>query len=165
MTRRKITEETDKPLLEAWKKRQPETPRELGAFVRELVEDYDHDYGTIIHAMHAAMVAAFQVIQRGPQGGITGFQANCLMWMLVEEFGPYEEGAPLRLVNMNDMLFPQYAHKFSKTIPGRLWSELQERAKESLADEEAHAHPDVVRHWKSIVAGRVPFGYTVEPEN
>lgn len=163
---RQITEKNDKAVLDAWKAeaREVKTPEQLAVFVTHLTTDYEHDYGTIVHAIHAAMKAAMRVVDSSPQGGITGFQASCIGWMQVKDLFMVRDGDPLRLVNYSDMLYPQYEDKFAKQISPRTWEMLQKEAKEKLADD-ASAHPNVKAHWETIAAGRVPFGYTVAAEH
>ena len=72
-----ITEEMG--IHKEWMKRARDmTMADLPEFLRELTEDYDHDYGTICHAIAAAAVAAAWSVERTPQGGITGFQAGAI---------------------------------------------------------------------------------------
>lgn len=163
---KQITEENDRATLDAWKAeaREVKTPEQLTAFVTKLTTEYEHDYGTIVHAMHAAMKAAMQVVDSSPQGGITGFQASCLGWMQVKDLFMVRDGDPLRLVNYSDMLYPQYAEKFASRISTATWEKLQKEAKDNL-EREREAHPNVKAHWETIAAGRVPFGYEVATEH
>lgn len=160
MTKR-LDEEKDKAILEVWKEEASniETPDQLAAFVTKLTTEYEHDYGTICHAMHAAMKAAMRVVDKSPQGGITGFQASCIGWMQVSDLFMIRKEDPVRLVNYADLLFPQYEEKFT-SISAKTWEHLQAEAKKNLA-EGGDAHPDVHAHWQSIAAGSVPFGLRV----
>jgi hypothetical protein len=136
------------------------TLEKLPAFLEKLVS-HKHDYGTICRAIAAAGVAAAYAVEKSPQGGITGFQASCIMWDLITGWDEGKEGKPIRLVDYEDMLYPQYAHKFRSITP-ETWAHLQAKAKEKLATSPTAA-ARVVAHWKSIAAGEVPFGYTVGP--
>ena len=40
----------------------------------------------------------------------------------------------------------------------------RESTADKLSEKEEHVHPHVVAHWKSIVDGQIPFGYTIEGE-
>lgn len=161
--RRKPTPVTEdhKAVLESWKKEAGsiKTPRQLARFVRKLTRNYQHDYGTIIHAMDAAMSAAMHVVDSSPQGGITGFQASCLGWQQVERYFSVPPGTPMRLVDYSDMLYPQYADKFRPVISKATWKWLQQEAQRIRADK--GASPQVKAHLDSILAGQVPFGYSV----
>ena len=66
---------------------------------------------------------------------------------------------PMKLLDIDDMLFPQKKDDFT-TISKEAWKRLQEKAFKELRSNEG-AHPDVIRHWKEIVGGKVPFGYSV----
>lgn len=137
-----------------------ETKDDLVNLIDEITS-YKHDYGTIVYGCMAAMKAAFRVVDNGPQGGITGFQAGCLGWECIHEFMAID--SPARLVDYNHMLYPQYQDNFEKTITSDTWDHLQKKAKEELASGKAEgAHPDVVGHWKTIAEGRIPFGYSIK---
>lgn len=133
---------------------------DLNALLKEIVE-FNHDYGTIVYGCMAAMKAAFNVVNNGPQGGITGFQAGCLGWECVREFLSIR--GPAKLLDYENMLFPQYRSHFTKTISASIWRHLQSEAKKNLA--EPRGVSEVRAHWQSIVDGRVPFGYRVEEDD
>ena len=152
-----ITEEMD--VHKDWYKQAKEQTREtLTDFIDHLSNDYEHDYGTICHALTAGAIATAWVINRGPQGGITGFQAGAVMWEFIRNWNHVE--GPLRLVDYKNMLYPQYEDDFQKTMSKDAWEYLQKKAKEGLAD--TGGTPNVRMHWQSIVDGIVPFGYKIE---
>ena len=62
------------------------------------------------------------------------------------------------------MLYPQYEYKYEKTIDKITWENLQKAAKKNL-EESPDAHPDVIKHWQSIVDGNIPFGYKIKKED
>lgn len=136
------------------------TPETLPAFLEHVMGDYGHDYGTACHALTACALAAAWAANHHPgsRGGITGFQAGCVMWGFVQHWQNIK--GPVRLVEYEKMLYPQYEEKFQKTITPDTWKWLCEQAAEKLKDQE-NVHPDVVMHWGRIMAGEVPFGYTV----
>ena len=162
-----ITEEMG--VHNSWYEARPKTPTELAEFVTKLLTDYNHDYGTICHAVAAAAVAAARTVNADEkQGGITGFQAGAIMWQFVKHW-LHEEG-PMRMQRMEHLLFPQYADDF-RTISLETFRWLQDEAAKKLSegrikldpDEDGvSAHPDVVAHWKRIVAGEVPFGLRIK---
>ncbi|MBI2449674.1 hypothetical protein HYV49_05250 [Candidatus Pacearchaeota archaeon] len=140
----------------------------LPEFMRHLSEDYDHDYGTICHAITASALAAATAFDRGPQGGITGFQAGCIMWEFILHWNALgvPNDSPLKLVQYYNMLYPQYENQFQKTISESTWKYLQEQAKKYIAEStEEKTDTEVWKHWKSIVDGMIPFGYTVRQKN
>lgn len=164
MKKQILKEETSKEIFEAWeqKTKSLKTIDDLSGFIKSLLDEYEHDYGTIIHACFHAMMATFRFMNNGPQGGVTGFQASCLGWMFVKNFIAMEDG-PMKLLTFREMLYPAYADNFRKNISKDTWEFLQKEAKKNLEDTE-EAHPKVVEHWKSIVAGEVPFGFKVVEE-
>lgn len=135
------------------------TPQEAADFIQHLLEDYRHDYGTIVHACAlGALAGAYAVNNDSVQGGLTGAQAGFVHWMFLKAWSHLE--GPARLVRYENMLYPQYDREFDKTIDARTWEWLQEQAKQKLA-EGRDAHPDIKLHWQNIAAGYPPFGYTV----
>lgn len=149
---------------EWYKEAKTTTIKTLPKFIKKL-SGYHHDYGTICHAIAAASLAAGHAIDHSKHGGITGFQASCVMWEYIQKWMQMEN-KPLRLVEYENMLYPQYRYRFC-TISKETWAWLQKEAKEKLKhnskqDKQVKAHSDVVAYWQSIVDGQVPFGYTIE---
>lgn len=158
MSKKQITEEMG--IQKEWyKKAKNMNTEELPEFIRELTEDYSHDYGTICHAIAAGAVATAWAINNTPTGGITGFQAGAIMWEFIREWMSYDK-KPMRLIDYGDMLYPQYEDKFKK-ISEDTWIWLQEQAERNLK-ENSNSHPNVVAHWQSIVDGNIPFGFEIE---
>lgn len=154
-----ITEEMK--IHEEWyKEAKKVTLEKLPGFINHLMNDYRHDYGTICHAMAAGGIATMWAIDKAPQGGITGFQAGCIMWEFIRHWNYSYNKCGLRLVDYDDMLYPQYYDRFQKTISKSVWESLQAEARQHLANN-GGAVTAVTAHWKSIVDGEVPFGYTV----
>ena len=161
MSRKPITE--DMNLQDEWyKKAKSMKPEDLPEFFRHLTEDYHHDYGTVCHAMAAIGLAAMWAFNKseGARGGITGFQAGCVMWEVIRHMNYEDNKCGLRLLNMDDLLYPQYEHKFC-SISSDTWETVKKEAQKRLI-ERGTAHPDVVAHWKSIVNGKIPFGLRIE---
>lgn len=131
--------------------------KELNNLLDEIIE-YGHDYGSIVYGCMAAMKAAFNVVERSPNGGITGFQAGCIGWECVHEFMMTKP--PCKLIDYNNMLYPQYQDKFEKTISQTTWDALQKKAGENL-NEKRSASDNIVAHWQSVRDGKIPFGFTI----
>lgn len=136
-----------------------QTIETLPAFIEKLTQ-YPHDYGTVCRAMAAVGVAAMRAFNKSPAGGITGFQAWCVMWDVIEGLETCDAG-PKQLVSYSKMLYPQYADRFEKRISPDTWGWLQKEAAEKIEEDAGTASELVVAHWRSIVAGTVPFGYAV----
>lgn len=153
----KITEEMG--IHKQWYEEAREmTVEGLPAFIDKLTTAYQHDYGTICHACAAGAVAAASAINKSPSGGITGFQAGAIMWEFMRHWNHVE--GPARLLDYNDLLFPQMEYKFRSISPDT-WKDVQEKAQANLANGKDHVHPDVLAHWQSIAGGAVPFGLQV----
>lgn len=135
----------------------------LQEFVRKLVGDYEHDYGTICHAMAASMCAAMSAVDKSSQGGITGFQAGCVQWEVLKH--AFRISAPARLLQYEDMLYPQNKDKFT-SISEETWSSIRGLAAKQLASDCTYMHPSVKAHMVSIAElGQVPFGLTVSKDS
>lgn len=199
----------------------------LPAFLRRIMDDYSHDYGTICHAFATGAIATCKAMDRHPGGGITGFQAGAVMWQFIREWNNSGNKTSMRLVDYDNFLYPQYSDKFQKTLDKSTWLAIQKQASievedankkfaDYLVENEKYKadisafvaeYPDyydrkeyydplgmgtgdqweaeekkkasgfkfapqepykpvyedsrVYRHWLSIIAGKVPFGYIV----
>lgn len=166
MEKQQITEEMG--IHKEWyKNAADQTLDTLMGFINHLMNDYQHDYGTICHAMAASMMATMWAINHSDSGGITGFQASHVMWQLVRNICFRSNKTGLRIIDYDDMLFPQYAYKFDKVMSSEQFEILQEEAQKRIAENEENehkAHPKVLEHWASIASGIPPFGYKVELE-
>lgn len=131
---------------------------DLTAFLKDVEENYNTDYGGAPRAIAQASLAVAWHL--AGVFGITGFQAGYTMWDFVHDWSYSNNKTGLRITDYDDMLYPQYAYRFEKTIPTWVWEEMQKEARERLNDKRS-AHPDVRAHWQSIVDGVVPFGYTI----
>lgn len=149
------------------------TADELVEFINFL-SNHPLNYGTVVYAQCAAMLATQHVMNVGEQGGITGFQAGFIAWEMVRKFMMVGD-CGLSLRDWEKMLYPQYADRFDKTIPRDIFEELQEKAKKRIEEDDSIAqetkdkygyglHPEVRKHMESIVNGVVPFGYTIIDE-
>ncbi len=159
---KKLQEENSKDLIEQWNKEAKgiKTPDELAQFVTKLTTEYEHDYGTIVRAVTAAMLAGFSVVDKSPQGGITGFQAGFIGWDMVKEFMSIQGAA--KILDYDNLLYPQYADKFEKTLTAEIWGVTQQKAKDNLAESNEHTNHNVISHWESIAAGELPFGFVIK---
>lgn len=138
------------------------TPEELLCFVSEMRDMYKHDYGTIVHSMAAAMVAAMSCLKAGPQGGITGFQAGALQWELVRQLGMTNLDHGAKVLSYADVLYPQYTQKFVQHIMDQDWHTGIKESAGKLLSQNEQAHPDVRTHWQKIAGGWLPDGFVVE---
>lgn len=137
----------------------------LPEFLRHLIEDYSHDYGTICHAISAASIAAAYAVDHSPQGGITGYQAGCVALGFVSRWMLPGNKTGFRILDYDDFLYPQCEENF-KVISTDTWKAIQDEAKRKLEDDDINgertADPKVRKHWESIVNNIVPFGYTTD---
>lgn len=150
-----------------WEKKAREvTVDTLPDFLRELTENYRHDYGTICHAIAIASVAAAWAMDKSPQGGITSFQAGAIMWEFIKNWNHASNKTGLKLVDYDNFLYPQYSDQFQKTISAPVWQNIQREAAKNIDEAKASGFiaSSVYQHWQKIIDGVVPFGYTVADE-
>lgn len=122
-------------IKDGWKQRiQDITLETLPDFLRDLDQNYNHDYGTIVHAVAAAAQAAARAFDRGRSGGITGFQAGAVMWEFIRGW-MHKEG-PMRLVSYDDLLYPQKGDTFANVLTPDMAEWLIKQAREKLAESE-----------------------------
>lgn len=143
------------------------TTDELTEFIN-FISNTPLDYGTVVYAQCAAMLAAQHVMNESERGGITGFQAGFIGWEMVKKFMSVGD-CGLTIIDWENMLYPQYEERFEKTISHEIFKRLQEKAKERLANDDESItgyslHPEVRKHMESIVNGVVPFGYVIKDE-
>lgn len=160
MDKQPITEEMH--LEKEWfeEAKSVESIEELSKFVDKMLNSYEHDYGTAVHAIAACSVACSWL--GAHVEGITGFQASLVMWDYIRNWTKTGNECGLRLIDYDDFLYPQYEYKFAKVISEEVWAAIQEGARKHLDKDNGSACPAVRLHWESIVNGTVPFGYMVK---
>jgi uncharacterized protein YdbL (DUF1318 family) len=142
------TAKTEKE-MQATESKWPYTIEQLTEYVESLV-DREHDYGTCVHAMSLAGIAAMNYVAH--KLGVTGFQASCADLEIVRRNRLIK--GPFMLLKAEDALYPQSypADKLREAL--KEWQPwLAEQAQKSL-DENTTAHPRVLWHWKRLAALR-----------
>ena len=143
------------------KRKEIKSFEDLVSFLEYVKDNCNTGYGTAPRSMAQASLAVAWYL--ADVFGITGFQAGFVMWDFIRDWNYSHNECGMKIVNYDDMLYPQHDDKFDKTISSNTWSALQTQAKKNL-EETTYAHPAVLAHWQSIVDGVVPFGYTVKDD-
>lgn len=87
------------------------------------------------------------------------------MWDFIEDWQYRNNKCGLKIIDYDDMLYPQYDYKFEKQLSQETFDALQSTAKELLSEDIAYlVHPKVLKHWKSIAEGNIPFDYSIKEE-
>ena len=133
---------------------------DLVNFLRNIQDNYNCGYGEAPRAIAQASLAVAWYLAN--EFGITGFQASFVMWDFIKDWLFSSNECGMRLINYDNMLYPQYEDEFQKTIAPDTFDALQNKAKRLIETNGDHAHPAVIEHWKSIAAGNIPFGYVVK---
>lgn len=164
MDKQIITEEMH--LEKEWyEKANQQTIESIPIFIDKMMNRYEHDYGTICHAIAACALATINAV--ASEEGITGFQYGAIMWLLIRHGWYPNNQAGMKLINYDEILYPQNADSFEKKLDLDVFLKLMDMAKEKIKeaesdDNELYAVDDeVMKHWKKIANGEVPFGYTV----
>ena len=163
MKKKTITEEMK--LQDEWyKEAKEQTLETLPEFMRKLAEDYEHDYGTICHAITAAAIGAAWAMNKSDEGGITGFQASAIMWEFIKHWYFSNNKLGLRLIDYDNILYPQYEGQFKNTITPEHWERIRKEAKNKLRESKGNTNSNVIAHWQSIVDGKLPFDFILKNE-
>lgn len=134
---------------------------DLVTFLQRVKDNCNTGYGTAPRSIaQAALATAWYLAS---DFGITGFQAGFVMWDFIRDWMYSNNECGMKIVNYDDMLYPQYEDKYEKTISKSTFEALQKAAKKNL-ETSGYAHPNVINHWESIVKGNVPFDYVVRDE-
>ena len=140
------------------KRKEIKTFDDLVAYLKDIKDNYDCGYGGAPRAIAQASVAVADYLSS--EFGITGFQASFAMWNFIRDYVYTGNKCGLRIINYDDMLYPQYSFKFQKTITSETFNALQRQARENLKEYQSAAER-VALHWQKIANGEVPFGYIV----
>lgn len=132
---------------------------DLIEFLKYVKENCNYNYGVVPRSIAQAALATAWYLSN--EFGITGFQAGFVMFDFIRDWNFSNNKCGLKIIDYDDMLYPQYYDKFKNTISRETFEELQKEAEENLKNTE-YAHPNVVAHWQSIVEGKVPFGYKIK---
>jgi hypothetical protein len=151
-----------KPWEDWYARAQKQTSKTIGAFIDEVMS-YDHDYNTVVMGVGACVVAAAWAANAHPEnGGVTGFQSSFVMWEFIKNWSGKK--GPMRLMEFEQMLYPQYEDRFEKEIARSTAEWLVAEAKKKLGEATSDTSPRTVEHWKKIAAGHLPFGFIVLDE-
>lgn len=162
----KKKQERWKVLRDDWERRaktEIHSVDDLAKFANELVEhakslkdgeDFYNDTSSIASSLSLAATSMCSYLF-----GMTLFQMGYVMWTIIDKMVLEKHDVGMRLVNFNNMLYPQYKYRFEKTIDSELWASIQKKAAELI--ENGDIVGEVRKHLQSIVDGKVPFGYKV----
>ena len=132
---------------------------ELISFLQNVKENCNYGYGEAPRAIAQAALATAWYLSS--EFGITGFQASFVMWDFILDWQYRNNKCGLKMIDYDDMLYPQYEHKFEKTLSTYTFEALQKEASK-LFENSKGAHQEGIKHWESIVDGKVPFGYMLK---
>lgn len=144
------------------KRKEIKSFEDMTGFLKHVTENCNGGYGEAPRAIAQASLAVAWYL--ASEFGITGFQAGFVMWDFIRDWSFSDNKCGMKIVDYDNMLYPQYDDKFDKTISRDTWAAIQKEAASRLEKDRNFAHPRVVAHWESIVDGVVPFGYIVKED-
>ena len=156
---------TEFPLTEqyeAWYKEAKHVSKEdLGDFIDKMMSE-EHDYESYVHAIAACCVATMQAC--GTE--LTGYQASWIPLLFHLEVIGSGSISGIKILNYDDMLYPQNEDKFKVIISKKVMESLKEEAKRKLEEHADHMNryvsPKVLKHWIKLATGEPPYGLEVE---
>lgn len=129
-------------------------------YLKYIKNNCNYDYGVAPRSIAQASLAVAWYLAK--EFGITGFQASFIMWDFIKDWSYKDNKCGLKIIDYDNMLYPQYEDKFDKVIPKETWELLQKQAEQELKESGCYANLNIVDHWLSIMNGKVPFGYKVK---
>ena len=130
----------------------------LDRFVKKIMQGYEHDCGTYVHAV-AVCTKAFI---RYYGSGMTGMQASFLMWELIRKTFHKNDAFGLQLVSFESVLYPQELDRLTVQFDEDTHKKVIETAKKFLK-EEPNAHKEVREHWEKLASGWLPECIKLKP--
>lgn len=101
---------------------------ELTELIKEVETDFNNGYGIVPRAIGSVCAVVGNYLSC--QMGITGFQAGCAIFDFITGYLITDNKCGLRLIDFDEMLYPQYEYKFDKKLKKSTWELLQKRVKE-----------------------------------
>ena len=89
-----------------------------------------------------------------------------VMWSVVRALTNKESSPYLRIIDFGEMLSP-FSEEFDKTIPPEIMENIRDLASlivKEAKEKDVTITPMVRRHLDKIIAGWVPYGYTIYSE-
>lgn len=145
------------------KRKNIESFYDLVDFLNDVKENYGYGYGEMARAIAQAGLATMNYFAL--EFGITGFQASCLIWDVIKDWSFSDNKCGLRIINYDDMLYPQYKYYFEKIIPESTFKRIQNEALQNIAvmgiNRDKAKNDNLYSHWFSIADGNPPFEYKI----
>ena len=144
------------------KRKSIETFDELIEFLTYIKDNCNYDDGVAPRSIAQASLAVAWYFSN--IFGITGFQSGFVITDFIRDWRYQNNKLGFKIVNYDDLLYPQREYYFDKVIKKDMYKKLQEVAEEKLNENSCFVAPKVRIHWLRIVNGHVPFGFRVEDE-
>lgn len=123
----------------------------LDRFVKKVMQGYEHDYGTYVHAVSVCTKAFIRYYG----SGMSGVQASFLMWDIIRNTFGKQDKFGLQLVEYESILFPQMLYRLEVKIDEDTHEKIIETAKQYLIEKKDVAE-EVKKHWEKLASGWLP---------
>ena len=121
-------------------------------------DKYDFDYSATPEMIAACCEATAHALS--DKYGITGFQASWVGLRFLWRFNGYGSKCGFKILDYDNMLYPQSAYRFDKVIGRSVMEDLETEARKLIESKNKEKiHPDVWKHWESLADGNPPFGF------
>ena len=148
----------------------------LSNFLKALQES-PHTYGTIVDAVVEGMLATFRMLDQSKSGGITGFQASCILSSFINKF--YTHGKPFVLVDLSSLVFSKKSltdildneltlesrNWFKKEAQRLLDSQNDHLAKYPMNADDKTPYRKRKEYWEKLIKTGLPPGFKAEPQD
>ena len=148
----------------------------LSNFLKALQES-PHTYGTIVDAVVEGMLATFRMLDQSRGGGITGFQASCVLSSFIDKF--YMHGKPFVLVDLSKLVFPEKSLDDildnQLTLESRNWFYKEAQRLLDAQNDHLSKHPTGAddktpyrkrqEYWEKLIKTGLPPGFKAEPQD
>jgi len=116
-------------------------------FLNDMIENIPVSYGNVVYSTAIASSTIAHILSS--HYGITGFQAGCVQWEWIRQWGIFSSEVGLRMLNYQDMCYPQHESSFttiSKDTFERMQTFCQDRIEKSNQDYETYK--ETLSEWK-----------------
>lgn len=118
--------------------------------ISKMLEDYEmkqHDYNSSAQDCIDLMNAVFNWCAE--VGGLTGFQAQCIAWPVVQRAFGLKDDEPSMILSGDMFVYPQYANKTSEfREKNKEW--IFKQAKKNLKKNSKYAAQEAIDFWKEL---------------
>lgn len=150
--------------MKSWAERAYETDLdELPAMIHEIVEKYNFESIQKINLVVVSTVALLKNFYENRLFDMSEQEVDQSKWIILKSIFPNIGDGPVSIMKWNNLLSPT-SDPYFHTIPAEIFADIQDSARLLIERHESGKQnfSDIeMDHWRSIVSGVAPFGYTI----